>query len=85
LKASSPKNPGEAKGKAKKSDSKLSPSKKSPKGAKEMKETIEDKPKEIVFRKPEFIDKLSQKTGMTKSQSESALSSVLEIITEVSY
>jgi len=57
---------------------------------KEVKEVVKvqvkvDKPKEVVLRKPDFIDRLTVKTGMTKAESETALSAVLEIITEVRY
>lgn len=80
LKASSSKNQGDEK--VKKSGN----PKKTSKVAKEAKKTeIVDKPKEIVFRKPDFIDKMATKTGMTKTESEAALSAVLEIITEVSW
>ena len=37
----------------------------------------------ITFRKPEFVSRIAEKTGMSKSDSEAALSAVLETITEV--
>jgi hypothetical protein len=42
------------------------------------KETVE------TFRKPEFISRVAEKTGMSKADSEAALAAVLETITEVS-
>ena len=38
----------------------------------------------VTFRKPEFVSRIAEKTGMSKSDSEAALSAVLETITEVS-
>ena len=44
----------------------------------------EEEPEEVVtFRKPEFISRIAEKTGMSKADSEAALSAVLETITEV--
>ena len=37
----------------------------------------------VTFRKPEFVSRIAEKTGMSKSDSEAALSAVLETITEV--
>ena len=37
----------------------------------------------VTFRKPEFVSKIAEKTGMSKADSEAALSAVLETITEV--
>ena len=84
--SSSPRNQeGDGKAKAKKSVAKsVAAPKKAVKAVKEAKKMEKvDKPKEIVFRKPDFIDKMASKTGMTKADSETALSAVLEIITEV--
>ncbi len=39
----------------------------------------------VTFRKPEFVTKIAEKTGMSKSDSEAALSAVLETITEVRF
>ena len=41
-----------------------------------------DKEEVINFKKAEFVTAISQKTGLTKSESELALSSILSIITE---
>mmetsp|Transcript_22712 Transcript_22712/g.27861 ORF Transcript_22712/g.27861 Transcript_22712/m.27861 type:complete len:176 (-) Transcript_22712:869-1396(-) len=44
---------------------------------------VADEQEEVVtFRKPEFISKIAEKTGMSKADSEAALSAVLETITE---
>jgi len=39
---------------------------------------------EETFRKPEFIERIAEKTGMTKTDSEVALAAVLDVISEVS-
>ena len=39
----------------------------------------------VTFRKPEFVTKIAEKTGMSKSDSEAALSAILETITEVRF
>jgi len=36
----------------------------------------------VTFRKPEFVSRIAEKTGMSKADSEAALSAVLETITE---
>ena len=36
-----------------------------------------------VFRKPEFVASIAEKTGMTKVESEQALAAVLDVIQEV--
>jgi hypothetical protein len=76
---------GETKSKAKKPAAKSGAAKRSAKVSEAVAKPVKvDDPKEVVFRKPEFIDKIATKTGMTKADSESALSAVLDIITEVS-
>ena len=46
------------------------------------KKSSSDKEEVINFKKAEFVSAISQKTGLTKSESELALSSILSIITE---
>ena len=46
------------------------------------KKSSSDKEEVINFKKAEFVTAISQKTGLTKSESELALSSILSIITE---
>ena len=42
-----------------------------------------EKEEVVTFRKPEFITRVAEKTGMSKADSEAALAAVLETITEV--
>jgi DNA-binding protein HU-beta len=46
------------------------------------KQVKEDTPEVVNFKKAEFVSAISAKTGLTKSESENALSSILSIITE---
>ena len=55
------------------------------KAVKKKKAAVKHDVEEVVtVRKPEFVSKIAEKTGMSKSDSEAALSAVLETITEVS-
>jgi len=39
----------------------------------------------VSVRKAEFITKVSEKSGLNKTESEAALAAILDVITEVSY
>ncbi len=49
---------------------------------KKKKSSKKDDDAPVNFKKAEFVSAISQKTGLTKSESEQALSSILSIITE---
>ncbi len=59
--------------------------KKAKKATKKKAKAVDDEEEVVTFRKPEFVSRIAEKTGMSKADSEAALSAVLETITEVGF